>query len=455
MSIPPASGRMSWTEAVAGPLAGATCLWQDLDGLHVGAAPETAPPTSILWAWRPDSWLVRARLDSDVAFVAVHDGAGLAATVPWDVGHGSSAGDLRVAASRGPRPIGRSRRRRGHLRAGRRRRDQRRGRTGHLPAPGMSMSATRRRGPAWLHPGWSWTVGRAWVITALSASVTLILGAVLGALPALLAGSWHDAQTRDQTWILIGFAAVSVAAAATAIRAVPQAPLGAHARTALPTSSRNSRPTGPARTKRHSWTPPAATSPASSRCPGPGQLGRSWDWPLDDRGQRWDAKVTELARSFQALHRDDDPATPNGMLMWAWWAVAAAFGMRVTAADRDLVLDVWQRPSHARAGDVDTRSSGPSARTGSDPADPVPLAQILPESAPQRIHLARQAHHHPAAAGAREPTSASPSACCCSGSGSRSGGRYLMSPTSPTRTASTTWKSPIQPGFSPAAPRKC
>lgn len=68
---------------------------------------------------------------------------------------------------------------------------------------------TARRGPAWLHPGWSWTVGRAWLITALSASVTLILGAVLGALPALLAGSWQYPQTRDQTWVLIGFAAVS------------------------------------------------------------------------------------------------------------------------------------------------------------------------------------------------------------------------------------------------------
>ena len=52
----------------------------------------------------------------------------------------------------------------------------------------MSSPVRRRRGPDWLHPGWSWTVGRAWVITALSASVTLILGAVLGALPALLAG---------------------------------------------------------------------------------------------------------------------------------------------------------------------------------------------------------------------------------------------------------------------------
>ncbi|MGO9294538.1 MAG: hypothetical protein ACLP52_11815 [Streptosporangiaceae bacterium] len=96
MSIPPASGRMSWTEAVAG----ATCLWQDLDG----AAPDASPPTSILWAWRPDSWLVRARHDGDVALVAVHDGGGLAATVPWDTGHGSSPGDLRVAASRGRGP---------------------------------------------------------------------------------------------------------------------------------------------------------------------------------------------------------------------------------------------------------------------------------------------------------------------------------------------------------------
>jgi hypothetical protein len=81
----------------------------------------------------------------------------------------------------------------------------------------MSLPLRRRRGPDWLHPGWSWTVGRAWVITALSASVTLILGAVLGALPALLAGSWRDPQTRGQTWVLIGFTVASLAAAVTAI----------------------------------------------------------------------------------------------------------------------------------------------------------------------------------------------------------------------------------------------
>jgi hypothetical protein len=97
---------MPWTDAVTGPLAGATCLWQDLDGLHVSAAPVTPPPTSILWAWRPDSWLVRARLDGDIAFVAVHDGTGLVRTVPWNTGDGRADGDLRVAASRdrGPAP---------------------------------------------------------------------------------------------------------------------------------------------------------------------------------------------------------------------------------------------------------------------------------------------------------------------------------------------------------------
>ena len=98
MSKPPTSGRMSWAQAVAGPLADATCLWQDLDGLHVPEVPETPPPTTILWAWRPDSWLVRVRLDGDTALVAVHHGTGLVRTVPWGTGDG------RVAASRDRAP---------------------------------------------------------------------------------------------------------------------------------------------------------------------------------------------------------------------------------------------------------------------------------------------------------------------------------------------------------------
>jgi len=93
----PGGGRMSWAEAVAGPLGGGTCLWQDLDGLHVEAAPASAPPTSILWAWRGDSLLVRLRLDGQTAYVAVHDPSVRAPvkTVPWAVHDGRVAASVR------------------------------------------------------------------------------------------------------------------------------------------------------------------------------------------------------------------------------------------------------------------------------------------------------------------------------------------------------------------------
>lgn len=101
----PRDGRMTWSQALAGPLAGATCLWQDLDGLHVEAPHEAAPPTSIMWAWRADGLLVRLRLDGQAAYVAVHDPAAQALvppgpinTVPWDPADGRVIG----SAGRGP-----------------------------------------------------------------------------------------------------------------------------------------------------------------------------------------------------------------------------------------------------------------------------------------------------------------------------------------------------------------
>ena len=100
------SGKMTWEQAVAGPLAGTTCLWQDLDGLHVEPAPESPPPTSVLWAWSGDgSRLVRLRLDGGTSFVAQHHQpragqltAGGGQILPW------SLGDGRIAASRGRGP---------------------------------------------------------------------------------------------------------------------------------------------------------------------------------------------------------------------------------------------------------------------------------------------------------------------------------------------------------------
>jgi hypothetical protein len=92
---------MTWDKAVAGPLRGATCLWQDLDGLHVEAAPAAPPPTSIMWGWLDSGRLVRLRLDGDTAFVAVLDAPSAtqaAPTVPW------SADDGRVASAQGRGP---------------------------------------------------------------------------------------------------------------------------------------------------------------------------------------------------------------------------------------------------------------------------------------------------------------------------------------------------------------
>ena len=67
--------------------------------------------------------------------------------------------------------------------------------------------------------------------------------------------------------------------------------------------------------------------------------------------------------------------------MWASWAVAVAFGMRVTAADRDLALDVWQRPSHGRAGDVEAVIGNQRPhRFGY--VEPPPLGALMPAAGP-------------------------------------------------------------------------
>lgn len=114
----PTAGKMTWPEALLAPLAGTTCLWQDLDGLHVEPAPASPPPTSLIWGWRGCDHLVRLRLDGDTAYVAVHtlegsppanDAAaggsadsgradGARRTLPW------APNDHRVAASRGRGP---------------------------------------------------------------------------------------------------------------------------------------------------------------------------------------------------------------------------------------------------------------------------------------------------------------------------------------------------------------
>lgn len=78
-------GRMSWAEARQQHLTGLTCLWQDLDGLHLEPAPIEPPLASHLWGWTPDGAMVRVRLDGDVAHVARCDTTAEATTViSWE-----------------------------------------------------------------------------------------------------------------------------------------------------------------------------------------------------------------------------------------------------------------------------------------------------------------------------------------------------------------------------------
>lgn len=81
-------GIQTWDQVVQ-QLTDAECVWQDLDGLHVGAPPTHTPHTSIVWAWTIDhSTLWRIRLNSHHAYVALHhptrNGIRLAAWAPGD-----------------------------------------------------------------------------------------------------------------------------------------------------------------------------------------------------------------------------------------------------------------------------------------------------------------------------------------------------------------------------------
>jgi hypothetical protein len=184
----------------------------------------------------------------------------------------------------------------------------------------------------------------------------LLAGGALGVVPGLVTGDWKTGATRDQLWvaIILGAAAVASLVTAEVVR-----------RGRDQMAERN----GTAyiiQEQARFWTPQdAARFRAGIRrqfarvvqVPGPAEVDRGWDWPLDGAARDWDGKVDELVRAFRVLSIDESrqAVTPNGVFLWAWWAVAAGFGMRATAADRDLELDVWQRPSKARSGEVEPR----------------------------------------------------------------------------------------------------
>lgn len=92
--------------------------------------------------------------------------------------------------------------------------------------------------------------------------------------------------------------------------------------------------------------------------PGPEALGSGWDWPLDADARHWEERLAQLVRSFQTVYiaqqadrRNELGAT--GIFVTAYAPVALALGYRLQSGDRQLGLDVWQRPSHGGAGKIE------------------------------------------------------------------------------------------------------
>ncbi len=86
--------------------------------------------------------------------------------------------------------------------------------------------------------------------------------------------------------------------------------------------------------------------------PGPTGL-TTWGWPRDNRAKQWSAAVDDLVLSSRTIWANDDPATPNSVVCWAWWAVAMAWASRLSVADRGLKLSIRQRPSRGGEGRID------------------------------------------------------------------------------------------------------
>ncbi|HEX3960936.1 MAG TPA: hypothetical protein VHZ03_30680 [Trebonia sp.] len=207
----------------------------------------------------------------------------------------------------------------------------------------------------WQHPGWSWTVRNDRLIPSAYWVSGLLAAFALGNVPALVTADWKSGTTWVSLWL-------SAAATVIAVLAFGLAETARRGRDRMIISN------GTAyiiQEQARFWDDDQASRFRAGidrqfarviQVPGPVEADRSWDWSLDSDARLWDAKADELVRAFRVLSINaarNGTDGPNAVFLWAYWPVAAAFGMRVTAADRALALDVWQRPSHARAGEVD------------------------------------------------------------------------------------------------------
>jgi hypothetical protein len=225
-------------------------------------------------------------------------------------------------------------------------------------------------------PNWSWTLSQDWIIRSSFTIATLAFGGALGGGLTVIGGTWSNPQIRTQTIAAIALAVfgIGVAGAGLLIRHGREQMLRSNGIAYIIAAESARWKEDDSRAFLKSVRRQFALTISVL---GTGNV-RTWAWPLGQGAEQWDSKADELARSFYLLYqtlRDDHlygPDSGSGVFMWAWWAVAVAFGQRISAIDRGLKIDVWQRPSRGRAGEM----------------EPVPRAQRPHRFAASHQHLA-------------------------------------------------------------------
>jgi hypothetical protein len=255
----------------------------------------------------------------------------------------------------------------------------------------------------WLHPGWSWTMRYPRVIPAGYSVASLFLGLGGSAGVTLSTGGLHADQFRRVLWLLIVGVALAVVffSASEIVRRGRDRMLKRNGTAFVVTEpardwDADEHDDFESQVKRH--------FAQVIKVPGPGLVEPPWEWPLDEGARQWDVKVTDLTQSFRTLHLSGlRVGAAEGVFVTAWWAVALALGRRVQAADRGLDLSVWQRPSNARAGEVEPRiwSQKPHRFAGSAEA---PQAGLATEEHQWRANITVKRHGRGGAGGhAGEP----------------------------------------------------
>ena len=200
----------------------------------------------------------------------------------------------------------------------------------------MPEQRPRDQAGGWRHPGWSWAARHDRLIPAAYWVAGLLIAFALGNVPSLVTGDWKSGTTWVSLWLSVGSAVLAVMAFG-------------FAETTRRGRDRMIEMNGTAYViQEHArfWSDDDAGRFREGirrqfarviQVPGPVEAGRGWEWPLDGDTRQWDAKADDLVRAFRVLRIDetrDEAPGPVGVFLWAYWAVAMAFGMRVTAADR-------------------------------------------------------------------------------------------------------------------------